>query len=1584
MQKNTFAGSLGMRLLCAALALVLLLGMVPASAVLAAGSRTVTVGFKDADNWGTVYGYVWDGSGNTLLGDWPGRKLTKDSATGLYLLTLEYTPTVSDEFKFIFNNNAGKQTADLSLTYSQLTSGELYWVNGKDGTPNVYALPTVSGGMVTFTYQGTGSKVMLAGTMNDWSGVAMTKSGNTFTYTCELAAGIYEYKFVVDGSWINDPRNPQTTGSDNNNYVVVSGGEVTENSVKLHFQNALAWTSICGSAWINNGVLTTPIEGWSWPGQALQKDADGNYLMELQPELAEGQSMGYLFHDFNSNQTVNLTVTYASLSKGDVELWVRPTTAGSDGKYSCTTATSYTVSPKVEGSRVTFTYTGSATSVAVAGSFNSWSSTASKMTKSGSTFTYTTTLSEGIHQYKFVVNGSTWITDPANSNISSPDGNSVLIIGDQTANTQEGKITVRFHITKTGSYTGWDAWIWSDGQEGKGYALQTGTLGGKLVSYTVDGSCPSVGFILRKGGSSWTEKDDEYHVDLRNISSGTVHVFVDYAATVAQQISDRDVLACGSVHYAKMDYETNMFWVKTTMPMDMTGVTVTRANGAASGITVTAVNSEGLGYNLSLSRQVTLDELGDLRIRLNGAECKIEVNDNLFTSSRFASEYTYTGDDLGAHWTAASTTFKVWAPTATKVSVIRYRSGNYGANDKIATTEMRRGAKGVWELTVKGDLNGQYYNYWVDFPNYGCEATDPYARSTGANGDRGMILNLDATDPAGWNTDTSPNQGMNLTDAIIYEMHIREMTVDASSGVKSAWRGKYLGLTQEGTAYNGEPTGLDHIKELGVTHVQLMPAFDYKSVDEWHLGDSYFQQYAWGYDPMNYNVPDGSFSTDPFKGEVRVKEFKQMVQAFHSNGINVVMDVVYNHAFDGGNFCYNKLVPNYFSRFWGDGSWSNGSACGNDIATERAMVRNFIVDSILYWIEEYHIDGFRFDLAGLIDTQTINEIVNTVRAKYPNVLLYGEGWSVGDTAVTPGYSLAFKGNAGQVPGFGFFNDDFRNAIAGDNGHSTGFASGAGDKADAIASAFRASNSWSTSPTQTINYVSCHDNFSLMDKLCISRNGAYWDQLVRMNNLSAAIYMLAQGTPFIYSGEELLREKKDGAGNRVDNAYSSNDDVCKLRWSDFKNKTYAAATDDYYAGLVAFRKNHAALRCAGGAEAWHNVQYHKINNNCILFYVGGNTNGECSDGIVIIYNAQENAQTVKLSNYGIPGGIWQVCIEGDKAGTSSLRSITNGSISVGGISTTVLVKGDLVDENSVYNNQQGIICRHGRHDSNGICTDCGQAVDHSFVDGTCTVCGKVDPDYVPPVKQYYLFGYINGKNYACEEDYQNMGQYLFVDGKLTATFEQDSYIAVKEGDNAAWYMSQSYIQTTSGKFYNTDTGTAEKMFVPGGVELTFTLTENADGSLTLSYTAAQTDPAFTVAGTVTTGAEGETTLTLLRDGNVISTATASGKEGAYSIGNVSAGTYTLRVSKENHVTREYSVAVEAEDLSRNVKIHLIGDIDGNGKVNVGDVAKVNSHIRGTSLITDEYMLLCANVNGSSLNMGDTAALYSHIKGTRLLY
>ena len=1160
-----------------------------------------------------------------------------------------------------------------------------------------------------------------------------TTAGST-TYTCSKCGNGYTETIAATGhSWSNGKCSVCGDGcshSYSSGVCTICG--VTAEGITIHLVNTLGWSGVVAHAW--EGSTSTALSGFEWPGQIIQRDANGYYTFTVDYTPASGNSLGLLFHNFNGSQTADVTINYATL-KSASELWIQPSpTANSEGKYDCTVATAesvLTISPEVNGTSVTFRYANSsASAVYLAGSMNNWSTSANKMTKgSNGVWTLTLTLDPGVYEYKFVVDGE-WIMDPIGGTTGGYDGNSIVVVPTDDTTTNSGTITVILHFYReSGEYDGWDVWFWGNEKSGASAFQTLDDDKGMIATFTVDGKTNSnVGYTVRK--SDWSDKEfyDRF-IDLSDVTSGTVHYYLNSGVATGSRVLGEDVIFAAKPSYANYSYDAGTVWFKTTLPLSSAvagNFTVLDASGNATDVTVTGVTLDGNGYTLTLSRSLTLAELNNYQLKYGNYYTTISLNTHdLFYSSAFASDYTYYGDDLGATWSKASTTFKVWAPTAMAVSVKLYTSGNYGTDDLIKTATMTRGEKGVWYVTVAGDLNGVYYNYDVTFATYTVEATDPYARATGANGDRGMVIDLNSTDPDGWDNDISPNQGMSYTDAIIYEMHVREMTIHSSSGVKDEWRGKYLGLTQSGTNYNGYSTVLEHIKELGVTHVQLMPVYDYNSVDEYHLTD--WAQYAWGYDPKNYNVPEGSYSTDPFNGEVRIGEFKEMVQTFHENGINVVMDVVYNHTFDGGNYCGNKIVPNYYSRFYGEGNWSNGSGCGNDFATERSMVRNYIVDSIMYWVEEYHIDGFRFDLVGLIDTVTINEIVNTVHAKYPYVMFYGEGWAPGGTAVEYGYNLATQGNAWEVGGFGFFNDSIRNAIAGDNGNSWGFASSSSDFADAIGNYFRASNGWSTSPTQTINYVSCHDNYCLMDKLCISRNGAYWSELAAMNRLSTAMVMMAQGTPFFLAGDELLREKKDSYGNRYDNGYGSTDEVSQITWSDLQNKEYAQLTDDYYAGLVAFRKNHAALRCPSGSDAWNYTSYYKINDNCIMFYVSGYPNYECSDGIVMIFNGSSSTQWVNLGNYGIPSGYWQACIHGSQAGINPLWGVDVGSgygeVGVEGYSATVLVLGDLVHEESIYNqNLSKVNCSHSSHTTSGLCTSCGATVEHTYSSGSCSVCG----------------------------------------------------------------------------------------------------------------------------------------------------------------------------------------------------------------------------------------------------------------------
>ncbi len=376
-----------------------------------------------------------------------------------------------------------------------------------------------------------------------------------------------------------------------------------------------------------------------------------------------------------------------------------------------------------------------------------------------------------------------------------------------------------------------------------------------------------------------------------------------------------------------------------------------------------------------------------------------------YASDQFEKDFSYDGSDLGLT-VGDELTFKVWAPEADRVELRIYETGDPERADLLESRAMNPAEKGVFVLQTERELLGRYYTYGVTREDTVTEAVDPYARTTGVNGSRAMILDLKTTDPEGWEEDSNPHRQETINDAVIYELSVRDLSADKSSGIKHV--GKYLGLTENGTKTpGGIPTGLDHIRSLGVTHVHLLPIFDFGSIDESLPYDP--EKYNWGYDPMNYNVPEGSYATDPFHGEVRVKEVKQMVKAMHENGLSVVMDVVYNHVYSAEEFCFNKIVPLYFSRINGSGNYSNGSGCGNDTASERSMVRKYIVDSVVYWMTEYHIDGFRFDLVGLLDVDTINAVVAAVHAIRPDVIFYGEGWHMNSSVGKKGLQMACLG-----------------------------------------------------------------------------------------------------------------------------------------------------------------------------------------------------------------------------------------------------------------------------------------------------------------------------------------------------------------------------------------------------------------------------------------------------------------------------------------------------------------------------------------------------------------------------------------------
>ena len=677
--------------------------------------------------------------------------------------------------------------------------------------------------------------------------------------------------------------------------------------------------------------------------------------------------------------------------------------------------------------------------------------------------------------------------------------------------------------------------------------------------------------------------------------------------------------------------------------------------------------------NAKLFRKIVVGILALLMILgcvMPALAAETENLSSYYSSAEFEAEFTYEGDDLGATWTPDATTFRVWAPTADSVKVNLYASGTPGTADRLEQIDMTADVNGTWVAAKEGDLNGVYYTYEVTVNGTVNEACDPYARTTGVNGQRAMVIDLDSTDPEGWEDDVDPHYGNSIVDAVIYELHVRDLSIDESSGITN--KGKFLGVVESGTTNaQGQPTGLDYMKQLGITHLHLLPSYDYASVDETDP-DAAFN---WGYDPVNYSVPEGSYSTDPYNGEVRVKEMKQMIKGLHDNGISVILDVVYNHVYNAEDFCFNKIVPGYFSRVSDEGVYSNGSACGNDTASERAMVKKFIVDSVTYWADEYHIDGFRFDLAGLIDTETINECIEEVHKTHPNVIFYGEGWNMSTQVTKEGYTMTTQANSTQVPGFSFFSDFVRDSIRGSNANAskTGYAAGGGGYTSAVRDIFMGKSTWCKNPTQTVNYISCHDGYTLYDRLTLSMSGSSFQDIRRANNLGAAIILTSQGTPFFQAGEEMLRSKPlEEEGRYEHNSYKSPDSLNSIKWDVLSDPLYQSVTD-YYAGLIAFRAAHPALRMQTAEEvAEHISMLPGLDFNVVACHITAGANGEDNE-IVAIFNPRSESTTVTL-----PEGQWTIYINADDAGTEPLGT-AEGTVTVESVSAMVLVKAAEVPE-----------------------------------------------------------------------------------------------------------------------------------------------------------------------------------------------------------------------------------------------------------------------------------------------------------------
>ena len=613
----------------------------------------------------------------------------------------------------------------------------------------------------------------------------------------------------------------------------------------------------------------------------------------------------------------------------------------------------------------------------------------------------------------------------------------------------------------------------------------------------------------------------------------------------------------------------------------------------------------------------------------------------------------YNGADLGVSYSAQATTFKVWAPNAREVKLRLFDAGEGGAAIKV--TDLAKASSGVWEMVVKGDLKNKYYTFQVKQNDiWLLEAPDIYAKAVGVNGHRGMVVDLRATDPTGWDADKKPAQ-KNFTDIVIYETHVRDISMSDNSGI--IHKGKFLGLVETGTKnLAGQSTGLDHLKELGITHVHLLPSFDYNTVDE---SKPEAGQYNWGYDPLNYNVPEGSYSTNPYDGNVRIREFKQMVKTLHANGLRVILDVVYNHTSDSQHANFNQFAPGYFYRMNADGSYANGTGCGNETASEKIMMRNFMVQSVVYWATEYHLDGFRFDLMGIHDIETMNAISDALHKIDPTIFIYGEGWTAGNTPL-PEEQRAVKKNAYKLKQIAVFDDDMRDGLKGgwSDVKTKGFVSGAPGNAESVKFGIVAAtphpqvnyqlvnyskSPWAAQPYQTINYVSCHDDNTLFDRLKISNPDATEEELIRMDKLSNAVVLTSQGVSFLHSGAELLRTKQD-----VANSYNSPDAINQIDWS---RKTKYRSVFNYYKQLVWLRRNHPAFRMPTTQMISEHLSFIDTANPCLIAYqIKGNANGDKWKNILVVINGNAASRKVK-----IPQGSWTLIADENHVDEKGIRT-----------------------------------------------------------------------------------------------------------------------------------------------------------------------------------------------------------------------------------------------------------------------------------------------------------------------------------------
>ncbi len=823
-------------------------------------------------------------------------------------------------------------------------------------------------------------------------------------------------------------------------------------------------------------------------------------------------------------------------------------------------------------------------------------------------------------------------------------------------------------------YTGWDLWVWEKGREGSPYMFHyqeylngEAQKAAKVAEIDLSGfEGRELGVIVRRGG--WHERDlyvDRYFTLPKDCTSCDIYLVQD---TADVYVSESQL--CLSPGFESAIFENFREIFIRLQASAQFGHDIEPFQVFEDGleipvrhVTATRGNRE---FVISLERDMIPGST--YMIYKPGFRMGAVAYGMIFDTPEFESKFTYEGEDLGCTYTPDYSTFKVWAPTASAMFLNLYDSGMGPTLRDVF--EMHRGENGVWSLNAMGDLSGTYYTYSVMVMGKTLEAADPYARSSGVNGRRSMVVDVNQTQPQGWGNLTHYHLE-NPTDAVLYEVSVRDITIHESSGVVN--RGKYLGLAQKDTrSPQNMPTGLSHLQDLGITHIHLMPVFDFFTIDETKPLEN---QYNWGYDPTNFNVPEGSYASDPYDGYARVRELKEMIMAIKSHGMGVVMDMVYNHTFKSADSDFNKLVPGYYYRTDRFCNFSDGSGCGNETASERSMVSRFMLTSVKRWADEYMVDGFRFDLMALHDIDTMNEIRRELDGISPSLLLYGEGWT-GGHSLLDSREAAFKTNAPKLNRIAFFNDNTRDAIKGDafHSHDIGFISGStkskeGVKFGVVGAVYHhgvdytrvnySGFAWASYAWHCVNYTAAHDNLTLYDKLLASRPDLSTEDHERLVKLAAAIVLTSQGIPFFMLGIDMMRSKKG-----EHNSYNSPDDINQIDWS---LKAQHEKVFNYHKGLIALRKAHTAFRMVLAEEIRRNLTFYPTKDWVVTFSLNNYANNDPWETIFVAYNAGMGPEDVDLPF----SGTWQVVVDENHAGNDSLYPLTGSQITLPQRSAMVL-------------------------------------------------------------------------------------------------------------------------------------------------------------------------------------------------------------------------------------------------------------------------------------------------------------------------